>query len=193
MATCESGLPDVTGARERSPIVEPSYGVPRWDVGHAHPTGKNNCSRRIDYHPSHGPVAIGEIGLDRWILDRARPGRFRLIGRRARRGGAGRRGFSRQLDTSRRSQSPYVIHCPMVRSPARCPARRADAGARIFLHAYSGSAESAKVSRPRRLFFVQRAQFLEAAQAAARELYAALPADRLLVRNRAPDADAGRR
>src|SRR5215218_2561452 len=81
--TCESDWPGVAKlARERA-FVLPSFGLHPWNVGNATADWRRKLEDIVSPQlAAGGPVAIGEIGLDRWILDRARPDDSRLAGLR---------------------------------------------------------------------------------------------------------------
>ena len=57
----------------------PSFGLHPWDVGNRTGDWKTDLLRRIDDNPN---AFIGEIGLDRWMLERARADDPRLAGLR---------------------------------------------------------------------------------------------------------------
>lgn len=73
--TCKDDWPVVAELARRFPWVRPSYGLHPWDVGNASPGWRDALQRQLDADPRAG---VGEIGLDRWILERARPDDPRL-------------------------------------------------------------------------------------------------------------------
>ena len=77
--TCESDWPAVAVLAGEHPFVFPSYGLHPRNVGNASHSWHDALQRRLDENPQ---AAIGEIGLDRWILDRAKPDDSRLAGLR---------------------------------------------------------------------------------------------------------------
>src|SRR5947208_2945437 len=84
--TNETDWPDVAALCRVTPASSPSrlqllpsFGLHPWDVGNRSPAWKEAMLRQLDEHPKAG---IGEIGLDRWILERARPDDARLQGLR---------------------------------------------------------------------------------------------------------------
>src|SRR5690606_19699382 len=92
--TCETDWPDVAAlcrgdvsANDGSPRLIPSFGLHPWHVGNASPDWRGTLlaqfeSPRESRTTSAPTVAVGEIGLDRWMLDRARPDDPRLAGLR---------------------------------------------------------------------------------------------------------------
>ena len=130
----------------------PSYGLHPWDAGNRSPDWQQNLLAQLDTHQSHSsprcqsfPVAIGEIGLDRWILDRARPDDPRLAGLRRASLAEQIEVFAWQLALAAQRNLPASIHCLDAFGPLLDTLRSTPLPARGFLlHAYSGSAEMAE-------------------------------------------------
>ena len=186
--TCETDWPDVTAlcaqfsTRNTRPL--PSYGLHPWDVGNRSPDWQKKLLAVLNADPH---AALGEIGLDRWILDRARPDDPRLAGLRRAPLAEQIEAFAWQLDLAATRNLPASIHCldafgalhDLLRA-ARLPARG------FLLHAYSGPAEMVKNFADLGAFFSFNGSFLDPRKTRLQELYAALPADRLLVETDAP-------
>lgn len=182
--TAENDWADVaTLAREHAFII-PSYGLHPWNVGNASAQWRDALIARLDGSPY---PAVGEIGLDRWILERARPDDSRLAGLR-------RASLDEQLDAFRwqlalaaRRNFPVTIHCidawgalmDVLRTDA-LPARG------FLLHAYGGSAELARQFAALGAYFSFNGYFLGERQAAKRTVFATILADRLLIETDAP-------
>jgi TatD DNase family protein len=182
--TCETEWSDVGTLAQEFPIVAPSYGVHPWDAGNRTPDWEKKLVAALDTDPR---ALIGEIGLDRWILDRARPDDPRLSGLRRAPLAEQTEVFLRQLDLAAKRNLPASIHCLDAFGPLLDVLRGARLPARGFLlHAYSGSAESAKSFADLGAYFSFNGAFLEPRKQRLRDLYAALPADRLLVETDAP-------
>lgn len=182
--TCEGDWPDVTALVKEFPLVAPSYGLHPWDAGNRTPDWERNLTATLDANP---PAFIGEIGLDRWILDRARPDDPRLAGLRRAPLDEQTEIFLRQLDLAAARNLPASIHCLDAFGPLLDALRGARLPARGFLlHAYSGSAESAKSLAALGAYFSFNGAFLEPRKERLREVYTALPADRLLLETDAP-------
>ncbi len=140
--TCETDWPEVAALAKEFPIATPSYGLHPWDAGNRSPDWEKNLVAQLDANPR---AFLGEIGLDRWILDRARPDDPRLAGLRRAPLAEQTDVFLRQLDLAAARNLPASIHCLDAFGPLLDALRGARLPARGFLlHAYSGSAESAK-------------------------------------------------
>src|SRR5437868_11430241 len=77
--TAETDWAEVTALAREHAFILPSYGLHPWNVGNATPSWRDGLRRVLDADPR---AAIGEIGLDRWILERAKPDDSRLAGLR---------------------------------------------------------------------------------------------------------------
>lgn len=182
--TAENDWEDVaTLAREHAFII-PSYGLHPWNVGNAPPQWHDTLIARLDASPH---AAVGEIGLDRWILERARPDDSRLAGLR-------RASLDEQLDAFRWQLAlaatrnlPVTIHCIDAWGALMDVLRTEALPARGFLlHAYGGSAELARQFAALGAYFSFSGYFLGERQAAKRTVFASIPADRLLIETDAP-------
>lgn len=170
-------------AREHA-FVRPAYGLHPWCVGNGGPTWREQLETRVSEDPT---ASIGEIGLDRWILDRARPDDPRLAGLRRAPLDEQVEAFTWQLRLAAERNLPATIHCldawgaldEVLRANSR-PERG------FLLHAYGGSIplmrEFAKVGA----YFSFNGYFLGDRQAAKREVFKEVPLDRLLVETDAP-------
>ncbi len=182
--TCEADWPAVATLAQEFPIVAPSYGLHPWDAGNRSSDWEKNLGAQLEANPH---AFIGEIGLDRWILERARPDDPRLAGLRRAPLAEQTEVFLRQLDLATTRNRPASIHCLDAFGPLLGALREARLPVGGFLlHAYSGSAEMAKAFADLGAFFSFNGAFLEPRKLRLRELYASLPADRLLVETDAP-------
>ena len=193
--TCETDWSDVTALAGEFPIVLPSYGLHPWDAGNRTPDWQKKLTATLDANPH---AALGEFGLDRWILDRARPDDPRLAGLRRAPLAEQMEVFSWQLDLAATRNLPASIHCLDAFGPLLDALRAAKLPARGFLlHAYSGSAEMAKSFAALGAYFSFNGSFLpsekchpmgDTSSKAHRRLetFRSLPADRLLVETDAP-------
>jgi TatD DNase family protein len=191
--TCETDWPEVAALAKESPLVLPSFGLHPWDAGNRTPDWQKKLLAHLDSYsphsssPSQVPVALGEFGLDRWMLDRARPDDPRLAGLRRAPIEEQLEVFSWQLELAAARNLPASIHCLDAFGPLLDALQSAKRPARGFLlHAYSGSAEMAKRFADLGAYFSFNGAFLEPRKERLREIYAALPADRLLVETDAP-------
>jgi TatD DNase family protein len=200
--TCESDWAEVTTLAQQSPIVLPSYGLHPWDVGNRGPDWQKNLLQVLGV--ASGPPAkpetrdaksestralprAGEFGLDRWILDRARPDDPRLAGLRRAPLAEQTEVFLWQLDLAASHNLPASIHCLDAWGHLHDLLRAAKRPTRGFLlHSYSGPAEMVKPFADLGAHFSFNGSFLDPRKHRLQELYAALPADRLLVETDAP-------
>ena len=191
--TAESDWAEVAALAREQAFVLPSFGLHPWDLGSASPRWRDALRRMLDADPR---AAVGEIGLDRWILTRARPDDPRLAGLRRAPLEEQCEAFVWQLALAAERNLPMTIHCldawgvllDVLRANPR-PVRG------FLLHAYGGSAEMAREFATLGAFFSFNGHFLGERQAAKREVFATLPRDRLLVETDAPAMllPAGRR
>lgn len=182
--TCENDWADVAALARENAVVLPSFGLHPWDVGNATPQWRDHLQRTLDQHPH---AALGEIGLDRWILDRARPDDPRLAGLR-------RAPLEEQLDAFRwqlhlalERNLPVTIHCLEAWGAMRDTLLALPRLPRGFLlHAYGGSADLAREFTELGAFYSFNGAFLAERQQAKRETFRALPLERVLVETDAP-------
>lgn len=182
--TAETDWPDVAAMAREHPFVRASFGLHPWNVGNAGPHWRDALQACLDAAPAAG---MGEIGIDRWILDRAKPDDSRLAGLRRASLDEQLAAFRWQLELAADQNRAATIHCidawgalsEVVRT-ARLPARG------WLLHAYGGSAELAREFASRGAYFSFNGYFLGERQAAKRTVFETLPADRLLVETDAP-------
>lgn len=162
----------------------PSFGLHPWDVGNRTPDWQKKLRSHLDANPT---AAVGEIGLDRWILDRARPDDPRLAGLR-------RAAVDEQVDVFRwqlilaaERNLPASIHCldafGLLHETLRATPRP-DRG--FLLHAYSGPAEMVANFARLGAYFSFNGSFLDPRKARLRAVYEQVPLDRLLVETDAP-------
>lgn len=182
--TCESDWPEVAALASEHAFVRPSYGLHPWNVGNATPLWRDALRRRLDADPR---AAIGEIGLDRWILDRARPDDSRLAGLRRASLDEQLEVFSWQLALAAERNLPVTIHCLDAWGALAAALRATPRPARGFLlHAYGGSADLAREFAALGACFSFNGYFLGERQGAKRDVFRTLPAERLLAETDAP-------
>lgn len=184
--TCEGDWGEVATLAAQFPGVRivPSYGVHPWDVGNRSADWQKNLLARLEADPR---AAIGEIGLDRWILESARADDPRLAGLRRAPLGEQREVFAWQLALAAERNLPASIHCLEAFGAMLETLRATPRPTRGFLlHAYNGSAEMAREFAALGAYFSFNGAFLEPRKQRLRDLYAALPVERLLVETDAP-------
>lgn len=182
--TAENDWADVAEMARGHAVVLPSFGLHPWNVGNASSHWCEHLEARLDAHPTAG---VGEIGLDRWILDRARPDDSRLAGLRRATFEEQCDAFRRQLMIAARRQRAVTIHCIDAWGALADVMRAAPRLERGFLlHAYASSAEMGRDFARLGAWFSFNGYFLGERQAAKRAVFKTLPLDRLLVETDAP-------
>ncbi len=192
--TGESDWPAVADLARRHPQVVPSFGCHPWYLGRRTPDWRGRLERFIDTAPGS---AVGEIGLDRWMLEN--PDRWRA--RMARTAGIPvaateippsmtdqEEAFVWQLRVAAARDVPASIHCldawgrmfELLRDGPR-PARG------FLLHSYGGPAEMVAPLAGLGACFGFPGYFLHERKARQREVFRAVPPDRLLIETDAPD------
>ncbi|PTY07713.1 TatD family deoxyribonuclease [Opitutaceae bacterium EW11] len=164
--------------------VKPSYGVHPWLVGNR---GTHWLEALKSLLKEDAAAGVGEIGLDRWILDSARPDDPRLAGLRRAPLEEQREVFTIQLQLAAAENRAVTIHCldawgmltdVLANSPL--PARG------FLLHAYGGSSELADHFARHGAYFSFNGYFLGDRKERQREVFRTIPLDRLLVETDAP-------
>lgn len=182
--TSESDWAAVDALAAENAMTIPSYGLHPWDVGNRSSRWLEKLRSHLDKNPSAG---VGEIGLDRWILERARPDDPRLKDLRRAPIEEQTEVFLAQLDLAAQQNRPASIHCLDAFGLLSDLLRRAKLPTRGFLlHAYSGPMEMAAGFAKLGAYFSFNGAFLEPRKQRLREVYATIPQDRLLVETDAP-------
>lgn len=182
--TCATDWPEVAALAREHGFVRPSYGLHPWNVGNAAPGWRDALRRRVEQDPR---AAVGEIGLDRWILDHAKADDPRLAGLRRASLDEQMAAFRWQLELAAEHNRPVTLHCLDAWGALAEVVREGRAPQRGFLlHAYGGSAELAPEFAAAGAYFSFNGYFLGERQAAKRAVFATLPPDRLLVETDAP-------
>jgi TatD DNase family protein len=136
--TCEADWPLVHALAQRYAFVRASYGLHPWDAGNRSPAWLETLRARLAAEPR---AAIGEIGLDRWILESARPDDARLAGLRRAPLAEQAEVFLAQLALATAENRPVTIHCLQAYGQLDELLHAHPVPARGFLlHAYAGPA-----------------------------------------------------
>jgi len=186
--TCEADWPEVAqlcAATRTAPVrLRPSFGLHPWDAGNRSPDWQARLVAQLDADPS---AFVGEIGLDRWILDHARPDDARLAGLRRAPLDEQIEVFSWQLALAAERQRPASVHCleafGAVYDTLRASPRPVGG---FLLHAYGGPAEMVPAFVKLGAYFSFNGAFLDPRKDRLHALYRTIPADRLLVETDAP-------
>ena len=175
---------DVAALAARFDWVIPSFGIHPWDVGQRPADWREKFSARLTAHPA---AAVGEIGVDRWMLDTARPDDPRLAGCRRADWDEQVEVFTWQLREAAAHNRTATIHCLQSWGPMLELLENTPLPARGFLlHAYGGSAEMVPRFAALGARFSYNPSFIDPRKTQRREAFRAVPADRLLVETDAP-------
>lgn len=152
--------PLVDALATRFSFVRPAFGVHPWDVGRLRDdTWLGQLESRLALHPQ---ASIGEIGIDRWILDSARPDDPRLAGVRRASLNEQTAVFLPQLALAARDNLPVTIHCLQAWGELDRLLHTHDVPDRGFLlHAYSGPTELVPRFAARGAYFSFNGYFLK--------------------------------
>jgi TatD DNase family protein len=182
--TNEADWPEVAALAVRFSWIKPSFGLHPWHAGGRSPAWKTQLTAWLDRHPGCG---VGEIGLDRWILDRARADDPRLAGLKRAPIEEQIDVFTFQLRIAAERDAPATVHCVDAWGPLWQIVETGPLPARGFLlHAYGGSTEMMERLVEKGAFFSFNGYFLGDRKEKQRETFRAVPADRLLVETDAP-------
>jgi|Laugresubdmm15sn_1035100.scaffolds.fasta_scaffold27137_2 TatD DNase family protein len=162
----------------------PSYGLHPWDVGNRSPAWLEALRTHLVSDPR---AAVGEIGLDRWMLDRARADDPRLAGLRRAPLDEQVTAFKAQLDLAVTLDRPATIHCIDAFGLLLETLHSVPLPPRGFLlHAYSGSVELVAPFAALGAYFSFNAAYLAPRHTRLRELFRSIPLARLLIETDAP-------
>lgn len=169
--TREDDWPAVARLAAEHPWIIPSFGLHPWHIPHRTPAWRDRLLRQLDAHPRAG---VGEIGLDRWVKDHDLADQTLV--------------FTAQLAIAAERDLPATIHCIQAWGALWDILRTHPLPARGFLiHAYGGPLEMMPGFAERGAYFSFSPHFLHERKASQREVFAAIPEERLLVETDAPD------
>jgi TatD DNase family protein len=166
-------------------FVQPAFGIHPWDTGAPRPADwLADLRARLLANPR---ATVGEIGLDRWILDSARPADPRLAGVRRAPMDEQIATFLPQLALAAELDRAATIHClqafgellPLLRAHPLPPRG-------FLLHAYGGPAELVPELTRLGAYFSFNPAFLDPRKTRLRETFKIIPAHRLLCETDAP-------
>jgi TatD DNase family protein len=190
--------PRVEALATRFGFVRPAYGVHPWDAGNLRDdTWLGQLESRLAASPR---ASVGEIGLDRWILDGARPDDPRLAGVRRASLDEQTAVFLPQLALAARENLPATIHCLQAWGALDELLHAHPVPERGFLlHAYAGPAELIPKFTALGAYFSFNPYFLKETpnpichlisdkppKPSRLEIFKIIPIDRLLVETDAP-------
>jgi TatD DNase family protein len=182
--TQEADWPRVTELSLQHTWIAPSLGLHPWHIGNRSTDWLSQLTSALDRTPA---AVIGEIGLDRWILDRARPDDPRLAGLRRASLEEQLDVFSAQLAVATARNLPSTIHCLDAWGALDETLRSTSLPACGFLlHAYGGPAEMIKTFADLGAYFSFNGSFLDDRRARQLNTFRQIPPDRLLIETDAP-------
>ncbi|MSU51060.1 MAG: TatD family deoxyribonuclease [Opitutus sp.] len=166
-------------------LLLPSYGVHPWDCGQRSPEWQSKLRAAVVADLRAG---VGEIGLDRWIIDGVRPDDPRISGLRVAPLAEQAEVFAWQLDLAAEFNRPASIHATQAYAAALDVLRAAKKlpACGFLMHGYGGPVEMISAFADLGAYFSFNIEALEPRLAARLENFKAIPADRLLVETDAP-------
>jgi len=188
--SCAEDWPAVLNlARKHPGLIRPSLGWHPWYLHEREEGWERELEAALDHEPDAG---VGEIGMDRWILEQPPAIRARYAPGLAGVEPAGleeqERVFRHQLRLAARRDRPVTVHGlrvwgRMVEVLGSEPLPRCG----FLLHSYGGPVELVPVLARLGAYFGFPGYFLHERKQRQREVFRAVPVDRLLVETDAPD------
>lgn len=164
--------------------VVPSYGIHPWDCGNRPVDWQERLSSHIISEPR---AQVGEIGLDRWILDRAKPDDPRLQGLRRAPLDEQLEVFIWQLEFAAARGRAASIHCIDAWGALYDILRNSQRPSQGFLlHAYAGPKEMVESFSHLGAYFSFNGSYLDSRRINQRETFKSVPPDRLLIETDSP-------
>jgi TatD DNase family protein len=182
--TAETDWPRVATLAGHYSFVRPSYGLHPWDVAGRSPAWFETLRARLLADPR---AAVGEIGIDRWILEETRTDYFPPGSPPPAPLAEQIECFLPQLALAVELDRPASIHCLQAWGQLDELLRTHPLPRRGFLlHAYGGPAEMVPGFAQRGAYFSFNGSFLAEKKTRQHAAFRAIPADRLLVETDAP-------
>ena len=194
--TNEEEWPVVAALAKTHDWILPSFGVHPWDCGNRTQDWLENLRAALvtdEKKPASRPAValakagVGEIGLDRWIIDGLKPDDPRLAGLRVAPLDEQREVFAAQLTLAAELNRAASIHCVQAWGPLFDVLKNSPRPARGFLlHGYTGPAEMIRNFTDLGAYYSFNIQLLEPRHASRLNNFRHIPAKRLLVETDAP-------
>jgi TatD DNase family protein len=182
--TCEADWPRVAELSRRFPFAKPSYGLHPWDVPGRSPLWLETLRTRLAAEPH---AAIGEIGIDRWILESAPADYFPAGSPPPAPLTEQIECFLAQLALAVALDRAATVHCLQAWGQLDELLRSRPLPRRGFLlHAYGGPAEMVPGFAKLGAYFSFNGAFLAERKTRQRAAFRVVPAERLLVETDAP-------
>jgi TatD DNase family protein len=187
---CEADWPQVAALARRFPeLVIPSFGYHPWFLHERSLGWRDALVSALDQTPG---AVIGEIGLDRWLLDQSpihRARYFPTLGERAPASMEDQEdAFVWQLRLAAERDLPASIHCLQAFGLLEQVLKSNPLPVRGFLlHSYGGPTAMVPGFATLGAYFSFPGYFLHERKQRQRDVFRAVPSDRLLVETDAPD------
>lgn len=164
--------------------IIPSFGIHPWDCGNRGANWLPALRAQLEADPR---AAIGEIGLDRWIIDGLKPDDPRLAGLRVAPLEEQSQVLTAQLRLAAELNRAASIHCVQAWGALHDVLKKNPRPARGFLlHGYAGPIEMIKNFTDLGAYYSFNIQLLEPKHASRLNNFRHIPAKRLLVETDAP-------
>ena len=182
--TNEEEWPVVAAIAQEYSWILPSYGIHPWDSGNRSADWQAGLRRQL---LADSRAGVGEIGLDRWIIDGIKADDPRIAGLRVASIDEQSEVFAAQLALAAELNRAASIHCVQAWGKLNDVLRASPRPARGFLlHGYAGPAEMIKDFTELGAYYSFNIQLLEPRLADRLDNFRHIPADRLLVETDAP-------
>ncbi len=182
--TNEEEWPVVAGLADGYTWILPSYGIHPWDSGNRSTQWLVALRQQLLADPRAG---VGEVGLDRWIIDGVKPDDPRIAGMRVAPIEEQGEVFAAQLSLAAELNRAVSIHCVQAWGKLLEILQATSRPSRGFLlHGYAGPAEMLADFTALGAYYSFNIQLVEPKHAARLENFRHIPADRLLVETDAP-------
>jgi TatD DNase family protein len=182
--TSEEEWPVVAALARQYDWILPSYGVHPWDSGNRSPSWLAALRAQLEANPA---AAIGEVGLDRWIIDGVKADDPRIAGLRIAPLEEQGEVLAAQLAIGAEFNRAMAIHCVQAFGALLDLLQSSPLPTRGFLlHGYTGPAEMIGAFTGLGAYYSFNIQLLEPRYADRLENFRRIPADRLLVETDAP-------
>lgn len=164
--------------------IVPSFGIHPWDCGNRGPDWGKKLRAALAANPAAG---IGEVGLDRWIIDGLKPDDPRLAGLRVAPLAEQCEVFALQLALGAELNRAVSIHCVQAWGALHDVLKKTPRPERGFLlHGYAGPAEMIRNFADLGAYFSFNIQLLDPRHTGRLDNFRHIPTKRLLVETDAP-------
>ena len=183
--TNEAEWPVIAALVEQYDWIRPSYGLHPWDCGNRSSAWLTHLRTQLMLNTRS---AVGEIGLDRWIIDGLAPDDPRLAGLRVATLSEQAEVCAAQLALAAELNRAASIHCVQAWGALRDLLEKTARPARGFLlHSYGGPREMIESFTELGAYFSLPGYYAHERKEKQRETFRHVPMERLLIETDAPD------